>query len=343
MVKKIIVLYPHTSATKDIMVRNFEQLLDKNKYKFSYIPFNYFDNAKEFIDSDVVIGVKGVASAQYVNVIKKYNNKLFIYLLDDDILSYYKLADKGFEQFYEYRPGTEWYRNTIETIKMSNIVLATSKEIINSVKQHNKNIIHIPTNVLEKYIKKIDLDGKNVIKIAHIGGSARKKEYNLIWEDLVKISNKYGEKVEFCFYGWEPPRKNEITNSKICFFSYNENYYDYIEMIKKEKISILLSPLIDEGSKISKSNVKLIDACISNSIGIYSDSSVYSEIIHMEHGIKISNGIDNWFDGIELAINLSNEKRNEILNNAKNLVLNNYLTEKYLIFFEEMLNGKSFY
>lgn len=340
--KKIFVLYPGTSATKDIMIKNFEQLLDKDKYKFSYLRYDLFNIFnKDFIESDIVIGIKAVASSKYVDIIKKYNNKLFIYLLDDDILSYYKLADKGFEQFSAYRPDTEWYKNTINTIKNSQVILASSKCIVNSIKQYNKNIIHIPTNVLKKNIDENEenIINDNIIKIAHLGGLARKREYGEIWNDLVSISNKYKEKIEFYFYGWDPPRKNEIIYSKISFLNYNNNYYDYLEIIKKEKIDILLSPLFDEGSKISKSNVKMIDACICNAIGIYSNSVVYEDIVHMENGIKV-NSNDDWFNSIDFVINLNLEQKKYIINNAKKLVLNKYSTEKYLYIFKDMLDKK---
>lgn len=337
--KQVLVLIegPIPDACCDISIRNFSKLL-QNEYNFDFSSIRQI-NKLNIQKYDIIILFRIMSSIQ--NIFNLIKNKKIIYAMDDDLLNLHALG----EEFKYFAPNTFFYNNISANIKLANSIILYNENIRNSVKSLNFNINILKTNILSSYVSKKELYKKqdNIIRILCANGeSSRKEELNFFFQDLVDISNKYKEKVEFYFYGGKPEKINEIKNSKICFFSYNENYYDYIEMIKKEKISILLSPLIDEGSKISKSNVKLIDACISNSIGIYSDSSVYSEIIHMEHGIKISNGIDNWFDGIELAINLSNEKRNEILNNAKNLVLNNYLTEKYLIFFEEMLNGKSF-
>ncbi len=329
--QRIIVTKLQYDSTVSIMIENFVSLQPKS-YQLIYIPeeqlqYNYL------LDGDMLLLCRATTQTTF-NIVKRIKTEgrkiSVLYFIDDDLLNIYKLG----EEFSYISPGTAMYVIVEKLLSMSDIVVAFSQSIAKTVSKYNKCISILKTNVLSKYIAdKGSYNEGEVFNIIFMGGGARKEEFSAIQDDLVRICEKYKDKVSFTFMGFIPEKMKDIKESKVTFIEYTLSYYQYLNRLSSSNYNLLLCPLHNNDFKRGKSPVKLLEACCCGAIGLYSDISVYSCIEDKVQGYKIKTG-DSWFDKIDQIIGSSLEEKKKIFSQAVTLAERSYATEKNLPEFE---------
>ena len=329
--QRIIVTKFEYDSTVSIMIENFISLQPDN-YQLVYIPEVQLQYDC-LLDGDMLLLCRATTqnTLDVVKRIKTANRKISVlYFIDDDLLNIYKLGD----DFSYISPGTAMYVVVEKLLSLSDIIVAFSQNIANSVSKYNKCITVLKTNVLSKYLSNEDSYNEGeTFNIIFMGGGARKEEFSEIQDDLVQICEKYRDKVSFTFMGYIPEKMKGVKDSRVTYIEYTLSYYQYLNRLSASRFNLLLCPLYDNDFKRGKSPVKLLEACCCGAIGLFSDVSVYECIEDRIQGYKIKNG-DNWFDKIDQIIQSPIDEKKRIFSQAISLAKESYATERNLPEFE---------
>ncbi|MGE4272463.1 MAG: glycosyltransferase family 2 protein, partial [Desulfitobacterium sp.] len=154
--ERIIVTKLEYDATVNILVENYVQLFNST---YIYIPEQELKYS--FLREGDILCLSRATSQNTLTIIQKIKNEnrniSVLYFLDDDMLNVYKRGDK----FNYLAPGTAMHNTVKELITSSDRVVAFSEGIANTVKQYNKKVTILKTNVLEKYLSKDDSYSEN--------------------------------------------------------------------------------------------------------------------------------------------------------------------------------------
>ena len=131
---------------------------------------------------------------------------------------------------------------------------------------------------------------------------------------LEKIINKYSNKVQVFFLGFNPLNVKHYSN--VHFRPFRANYDVYMRNFSSAGFDIGLAPLVEDNFHRSKSNVKYREYAACHIAGIYSNIDVYSDwVIDELTGLLVKNTETAWFYAIERLI-LDRELRSQIKDNA---------------------------
>ncbi len=346
-IEVILVTKATFDSTIDITIMNFKELL-KDRYHFIYIPSSQLNNELLlFVDAVIFHRTCDLKSNDFMKECKKKGIPV-LYLLDDDLLNIYKLGD----EFAYLAPGTVTHNALIYQIKNADAVISYSTSISQTIMPYNKRVLLLKTNILSRYICDNNLlqikegnkeNGERIrtktIKIAFIGGNAREEELEFIWEDLLYISEKYKDKVEFYFWGYIPEKINQISKSKVYTSEFTTSYYEYLSRLFEFVFDIVISPLFEKIAKIAKCPIKYLEATVSGAVGIYSDVIPYEDVRDGINGIKAKNIKGEWRKKLEMVIEMDKNCREEIVQNARNHIMKQYTTESQIELFEAAIQS----
>lgn len=332
-IKYILVSKYAYDATLEIMLKNYIEVLP-NKFRMIFVPEIQL-NIEALKNVDIVILCRTLSKQTngFLDICKKEGIPT-AYAIDDDLLNLYKIGT----EFDDLKPGTILYENLCYQLTNVDYVISYSKYITHSILPLNKNVIELDTNILTKYLENTKKDKYDKpFRIAFWGGDARKAEFDFIWEDILEISNKYGNQVEFYFWGYKPPQIDLIKNSEVFYSEFTLNYQKYLSRLSKSYFDLLLCPLFEDDIRKGKSPIKFLESAVCGAIGIYSDVSTYEVIVDGVTGFKIKNEKGLWKNKIEEIISMKTDDRNKIHKNAISYIKNHYTTEVLAYKFEDAI------
>ncbi|URZ06305.1 glycosyltransferase [Clostridium felsineum] len=325
----ILVIKVFFDPTLDVTVTNFMNLLS-DQYNMIYISSHQLnEEILDMVDIVILHRTYDRAASEFLNL-AKHKNKPVIYWLDDDLLNVHKFIT-GF-----LIPDTTQFDELVYQIKNADLIVSASSQISRSVTKYNANIRELKITILKKYIKEDFSQNNDSFKIAYIG-NPRKSEMDLIWDDLISISNQYRGKVEFYFWGYIPERIKEIKASRVYTEKYTMSYYEYLNRLKKEKFNLIIAPLFESEFNNGKSPTKYLEACVCGAVGLYSDVSTYDGVIDGVNGFKVKNEKYAWNDKIQKIIEMDSCELKLIYNNAVKNVIEEHSTESQLHIFEDIM------
>ncbi|MDW3191997.1 MAG: glycosyltransferase [Cytophagales bacterium] len=128
------------------------------------------------------------------------------------------------------------------------------------------------------------------VRIGLIGSLASAEDILNILESLRAIQNKYCEKVEFIFFGWDGQLKgeNKLVDLKFKYVK-SVSFTDYINILKDLSLDIALLPLRDISFNTKgKSAIKYFELSVFRIPVIASSVAPYSKVIkHEETGLLV--------------------------------------------------------
>lgn len=334
--QRVIVTKFEYDCTVNIMIENYTTLC-QNDYLFIYIPEEQLEY-DFFKDNDILLLCRATTQDS-LNLSKRLKdgnkNVTILYFMDDDLLNIYKLGN----QFEYIAPGSQMYNNVTGMLSVSDNLVAFSYNIAESIKLYNNKVTVLQTNILSKFLSNEDAyNEENFFRIVFMGGASRREEFEEIQDDLVHIAEKYGDRVKFSFWGFIPEKMKILKSINVEYIEYTTSYYQYLNRLSNSKFNLLICPLNENYFNKGKSPIKLLEACCCGAIGLYSDVSVYDCIKDGTHGFKISRG-ESWFKRIDKIIQMPEERKKEIFNNALKMVRDNFTTSEKLIKFKMALKS----
>jgi len=205
-------------------------------------------------------------------------------------------------------------------------VTVTTQALYDLVSELTKAVYLLP-NYLDDAIWKFKPlpQGKQdeTVKLIYIAGQSHYPDLELIEPALLNISNKYGSKVEFIFYGVEHPIL-KLLNNAVHIPSKTYEYKSFAEDVNYLDAAIGIAPLVDNQFNDAKSELKFFEYSAIGLAGVFSNVAAYNQAV--EGGVTglLSASQDDWEKNLSLLIDNENYRRT-IAMNAQQEVAANWL------------------
>lgn len=271
-----------------------------------------------------------------------------LYMIDDNWL----VIGKDYPELYGtlFGPGSLDYEIFIECLRRSSAVLVYNRVLEEDVKAYAQRVLRIPANIytddfgenqnfiLSGEVQEL-LEWRKQSSGLILGyvGSARFTD--VAFRALAKISADPDINIKIFLFGNLLPEHQKLFKNNPIILPFT-TYETYAHTMGALNPDILVAPLENNRTSMSKCPNKYLEYAISGSAGLYSNIYPYNEFIkHRVNGILMPTdaGENNWQDAIKELVE-DKKLRTDIINSAKQDVLLNYETSKILPEFLSMLD-----
>lgn len=236
------------------------------------------------------------------------------YMADDDMLGLW-------EQFAEYAflaPGEPLRAYAENQIAAADAVILYSDGAAAAYRKLNPRLfvhgISIPDQWLDRTFSAPQADAP--LRVGFAGSSARSDEMQFLLPVLARISEEFGEKIEFVFWGLGLDGAERLK-SPYSFVPYSHSYVEYVTRLRSTHFDLLLAPLFDAPrARRAKTCIKYLEITAAGTIGIYSDVPAYREVPAPEAGLKVANTPEAWTEAIRQMLTMSLEDKRQIWTRA---------------------------
>ncbi|ADI85775.2 glycosyltransferase [Geobacter sulfurreducens] len=186
--------------------------------------------------------------------------------------------------------------------------------------------VHVLPNLLDESLWGASLPSHTFgapVVIGYAGTPGHEGDLIAIEEALEKITQKYGTRVAFRFYGCTTERIRKLPG--FSFAPFVDDYADYAVSLRNSGIDIGLVPLEDNRFNRCKSNIKWLEYSACGIAGVYADLPPYRSCVKDgETGILVGGyDVDAWVAAIERLID-NPDRRHAMALAARTEVLANY-------------------
>ncbi|MES2680732.1 MAG: glycosyltransferase family 4 protein [Bacteroidota bacterium] len=214
----------------------------------------------------------------------------------------------------------EWIKKPakfFDNLKYANSVIAGNAYLAEKARPFNKNVFIIPTTInTALHFPKPELRNKTVLTIGWSGSISTVKHFELLLPVLLKIREKYGDKIKFKLIG-DPHYKNDLLNVE------SVSWTEDTEVDQLNSFDIGLMPLPDDewaNGKCGLKGLSYMACCVPT---IMSAVGVNKEII--QNGVNgfLANTDEEWSETICRLI--ENKKlREELGERGRETVIEKY-------------------
>jgi glycosyltransferase involved in cell wall biosynthesis len=293
-------------VSNEVTIGHYDKLTSQRR-SFKIYYQNLGEMKKEWVkDADILLLMRTVEehALKHLDLALHHNKPVGLYL-DDDLLTFHEYGRK----FDYLAPGTPYYQNLIDIIRQVDAVLVTNEYIAASVKEYNPRVvIHNNTIPGDRLPTNIRVRNSAQIKIGYVGSGYRLEEFKLIWDSLVRVSKKYGDRLKFEFWGLDIsslPSLYSPSVQKPFTFSYSH----YLDCLQAAQFDILLTPLLEvPRPRLGKSLIKYYETAVAGALGIFSDVRQYKKLEDGWVCLKAGNDEDSWYEVLSNAIEMDSNK-----------------------------------
>ena len=139
------------------------------------------------------------------------------------------------------------------------------------------------------------------VTIGFAGSFTHAADLACVEEALERIRVKFGERVNFMFFGCITDRLERLPGliHRTGFLPYSE----YPALLRSLGLDIGLAPLEDRPFNACKSNIKYLEYAASGIPGVYSDLAPYRDSVRQGvTGLLVENTSQSWFDAIATLV-----------------------------------------
>lgn len=186
---------------------------------------------------------------------------------------------------------------------------------------HPEKIKVLPNLIdVNQFNDKIVHQDQGPIKIVWCGSASHDKDFDVVVEPIIKLLEKYKDKIAMIFWGYLPtdfatyerspgfPYANLVPKYENVYFGEWFTNREYFHKLRGLNPDIALMPLDDCEFNYSKSNLKFLEMSMSGAACVATDLPPYESIKHGETGFKIKTS-QEWYDCLEELIENKNYRR----------------------------------
>lgn len=219
-----------------------------------------------------------------------------------------------------------------DNIRYATTVIAGNDYLANEAKKINPNTCVIPTTIDTSVHKPMpELRNKDIITIGWSGSISTVKHFELIESVLLKLKNKYAEKVQFKMIGqtdYKHPSLNVISVP----------WSERTEVEELNSFDIGIMPLPDDEWSKGKCGLKGLSYMACEVPAVMSNAGVNGQIIKNGRNGFLAGNHDEWFDNL-CALIENGELRQKVGKAGRQTVLEHYSVDanknKYLEVFSK--------
>ncbi|MBI5651539.1 MAG: glycosyltransferase [Chloroflexi bacterium] len=222
--------------------------------------------------------------------------------LDDDLLTFSEYGSR----FDYLAPGSVLHQNLSEMLRQVDAVLCTTRFIAESVQPLNPRLVPHNGCVANEWLppRVRARDPQKPLRIGYVGTSYRLDEFSYLWDALVRISEEFGDRLIFEFWGLDVSSLPRLP-SPVMHRPYNPSYFNFIEQMKQSDFDILLTPLLDyPRPRLGKAPSKYYLTAVAGALGIFSNVPQYASLPDGITCLKPDNTIESWHQALRHAITM---------------------------------------
>ncbi|MFY0689109.1 MAG: glycosyltransferase [Cyclobacteriaceae bacterium] len=282
-----------------------------------------WDFNKQFDDYDSPVDERLIRWADYIilpaifsdvsyilDAIKQVNNDLQ-FVMDIDI-NYHRLP--------ETHPD---YSKVTEDMKAQLLLNVSKMDILTGVTEgllqyydalldirfssSRVELAHIP-NLISPYgyeeVEPAVPSEKEVVKIGLVGNCSSASDIFCILDSLEQIQSKYGDHVEFVFFGWDGNTDKVNIGNRLKFTSVKSvSFMDYFDVLRKQHLDIALLPLSKSlYNLMGKSAIKFLELSVYGIPVVASELPPYSDEIKEGKTGLLAEDDSQWFCAIDALV-----------------------------------------
>lgn len=300
--KTVVFTKQSYDVSNDVTFNSYDTLADqRGSYKSYYQPLS--EIKPDWVnETEMLILMRTVEDKALSLVNQAMEARLPVGLyLDDNLFTFHEYGST----FGYLAPGTPYYENLSDITRQVDAVLVTNDYIGSAVQPLNPRILPHNNTIPNEHLPAEPHDrNSGQLRIGFVGTSYRIEEFRLLWDALVRISEEYGERLVFEFWGIDVSSLPKLSSSLIQKqFTFSYDYY--LESLKTANFDILLSPLLDHPSpRLGKSLIKYYETAIAGALGIFSDVPQYYALPDGLTCLKVMNDAENWYQVLHKAIEM---------------------------------------
>ena len=165
------------------------------------------------------------------------------------------------------------------------------------------------------------------LTIGYMGGLSHKADLEYIAPVIRDLIYRYPRKVNFHFWGIEPPEEVSSLDQVSYTRNYHPSYKDFASFFQNQSADIFLAPLEDNLFNRCKSPIKFFEYSALGAPGVFSNLETYQEVvIHGKNGLTAST-LEDWSTCLVQLIE-NDELRFQLANNAQATIRESWLLSK---------------
>ena len=172
------------------------------------------------------------------------------------------------------------------------------------------------------------------IRIVYVTSRRQDTLADIFAPALRQVLQRYPDRVEVTFCGTLP--EGFAGQANVHHMPFEPNYDAFMRKFSARSFDIGLAPLIDDDFHRSKTNNKFREYAACGIAGIYSNVSVYREVVDGELGLMVSNTPEQWANALVRLIE-DCELRSRIVHRAQQYARQNYSLEEFCTTWEEQI------
>ena len=214
----------------------------------------------------------------------------------------------------------------------ADLITVTTHALRDYVIDFNKNVV-----VLANYLDDLLWQPKtplltplpdSKIKIGYMGGHTHQPDLTLILPVIAQLSQQFAGRLEFHFWGTQPPEGLSGRQDVHWHKEVTWNYHDFAINFQAQSADIFMAPLTDNLFNRCKSSIKYLEYSALGVPGVYSRLEPYNSVIkHGVNGLLASND-EEWRDCLVSLIE-NPELRQSIATNATADLSSNWLLSEH--------------
>ena len=290
--------------------------------------------AKQVAKSDIVViqRVFSFAGLAIMDYIKKELHKKILVEIDDNILA----VDSSNPAYGNVNPGSDHQRRFEEQLSEADGIITSTEYLKKLYKGYCKKIFVVKNSIDFGIWDRLKTPrGHSKVRIGWEGASHHGEDLEIILPVIPKILKKYGDKVEFHFFGHIP---DQLRNCSV--FTNMVSIDQYPAVYKKLDFDIVLAPLQDTAFNRSKSNIRILEAgALKKAIVASSNKNLaYAQTIKGGETGLLANSTGNWIGAISRLIEDA-DLREKLGKNLYRLVKDNYNIKNEAKRYEKILRS----
>lgn len=229
---------------------------------------------------------------------------------------------------YDLFSNKKVIKDIINFIRLSDCLWAVNKNIVTKYGRNFSKAVVNDAPVLffdgafDKFCKKTE----DKVIIGYSGGCDHEYILDMFLDKPIDIIlGKYGNKIEFQFFGAKPML---VQKHKLCHIPYKINYEDYKNTMKSLNWDIGIAPIEKSSFTSCKYYNKFLEYGATGAAGIYTNAEPYTNVVcHQDNGILVENTVEAWVEALNFLIE-NPEARNKIQKNAYRKIEDEFTLEK---------------
>lgn len=320
---KILVECPALIASVRVgVLEPLRPLQEKGLCEVNFLETRQF-TAESIAWCDVLITVRGSEFASSVIVKEaKRAGRFVVYFLDDDLLH----IPTGIHSS-TYFQNEECKTAILNCLKNSNVLWCVNPRIGEKYAplcSDNWILSSVPIELSCEELPSTFSKGK--IKVLYAGSVDHSMLVQKYLSSAVKrIANEMPDQVEFLFIGAEP----NISAKNVKHIDFIDSYEEYKRIVNKGNFSIGLAVIDTSEFYRCKYYNKFIEYSSLGAVGIYTNVEPYSLVVQNgKNGFLCENTPESWYETLKQVILKRESERRTVLNNAVDLLRQDYTLEK---------------